>query len=68
MLALNKKKTKEKTTTSNREYNIARKGPVDCIVCGGLCGLADRRRRNLGKMPKYKNIDRTSLKNFNMAE
>ncbi|MDB4330511.1 hypothetical protein N9948_02205 [bacterium] len=66
--ALQKCNKKCKTTTNNREYKIARllsrEGGVDCIICMGKCGYGPRRnwQRNLGKMPKYKNINRETIR------
>jgi len=67
---LKKCKSKVKKTTDNRTYKIARlferDGAVDCIVCMGRCGYgpmrANKYKRNCGKKPRYKNIDRRSIK------
>ena len=69
MKVLNKKRKLRKTTTSNREYKAALKSEgVDCPICQGKCGYgpyrANKWKRNCGKKPRYKNIDRRSIKDF----
>ncbi len=71
---LNKSTKRLNETTHNREYKIVtklkgRKGRgIDCIICMGRCGYgpyrANKWKRNCGKKPRYKNIDRRSIKNF----
>lgn len=67
MNLLNKKRTKRKTTTCNKEYRIATiSDGVECPVCFGPCGSgpkrANKHKRNCGKKPRYKNINRKSIR------
>ena len=70
MKILNKKIKRSKSTTNNKEYKIAVKtNGVACPVCMGPCwGLGPYRanilKRNCGKKPRYKNIDRRSIKDY----
>ena len=71
---LNKRTEKLNETTLNKEYKTVKKlkakngKGIDCIICMGLCGYgpyrANKYKRNCGKKPRYKNIDRRSLKNY----
>ena len=66
MKALQKKGKILKDTTCNKEYKIALKSDgVECLVCMGRCGDGPLRsnegKRNCGRRPFYKNINRRSL-------
>jgi len=61
-------------TTHSKEYKIAKKlqgrdgKGIPCIICMGPCGNGPYRsnkfKRNCGRKPRYKKIDRTSIKDF----
>ena len=68
-----KKKELSKKTTSNKLYKWARRtraleekyGSRWCTVCRQRCmGPYNKQKRNDGKKPRYKNIDRRSIKNL----
>lgn len=71
---LNKSALRLARTTHNKEYKTVNKfrgwngKGIDCIVCMGKCGYgpyrANKWKRNCGKQPRYKNIDRRSIKDF----
>jgi len=71
--AVRQKKRVLKETTHNRLYKWARRtvaleekyGPW-CPVCRMRCyGPWNKQKRNDGKKPRYKNIDRSSIRDFN---
>jgi len=74
---LNKSAKRLKETTHNKEYKIVNKlrgrdgGGIDCMICMGKCGYgpyrANKWKRNCGKKPRYKDIDRKSVKDFNVG-
>ena len=71
---LNKSAKRLNETTHNKEYKTVKKlkgkdgKGVNCIICMGKCGYgpyrANKFKRNCGKKPRYKNIDRRSIKNL----
>jgi len=71
---LNKCAKRLDETTHNKEYKIVNKlqgrngKGIPCIICMGPCGNGPYRsnkfKRNCGKKPRYKNIDRRSIKDF----